>query len=877
MNKKNYLTLLFFFLACCPFMELKAAYIQPQDTITKDAIKQYKEDAKGLVDFFESVLNTLGSRETTAKEKDIIVSESYSKMFMNDKVQIEDDLDENRNMPINKDVQAYLKDVDFFFTGVKFEFSIQDITYAVNEKNEMYFKVTMNRHLVGKTIKGDSVNTNRTRYMEININENTRDLKIVSIYTNKINEKEEWRTWWNNLPLEWRLVLGANVKLTDSLKIAYAGELGADFVKGADKNIRVSSEIIEGALAQIIYREELDLSNKKNITDFSPLNKLTRLKKLILAGTSIDNLNPIRSMNNLSSLDISDTKVTDISALRYSLKLTNLNLLNTGVSDIEVLTYLSNIEKLICSNTNVSSLSPLSGLENLSELRCNNTKITALDGLQGLQKLAFLYCNNTQIASLDPLSESSGLEKLEVANSNIDRLDAIKGLSKLKSLRIDKSKVTSLQSIKALPAIEQVYCDDCPIDKSDISSFIQAKPKALVVYESAMLVTWWNKLPEEWKQVFYRVKPDLAQKVDKEELHKLTGITEMKITANDKISTLDPLRVFPSLKSLTISYLTNITSLQALTMLKDLSELDISHDPKIEDLSPLSELNQLEVLNCTYTGVLRLDALRNATKLTKLIIDRTGIVSLNPLANAKNLQQIIANDTPLKGDSVENFALVNPKPLVIWRAQDLLNWWKGLTPAWRKLLAKQCTEAINIDAPSSEQLHKLCSIESVIVDQTVKMTSKDLTFLRKFYKLKELDVNDQNITDLTLISQFKFLESLRISKNPIKEVEVLKNCRYLKNVDIENTPVENLNGFENLKLLTSLKISGTKVSTLEKIKSNKKLEVIECLNTDIASLKDITNLESLKVVKISNSFKLRTFGGLKQFQTTRKDVDLIIY
>ncbi len=47
-------------------------------------------------------------------DKDVLVTQSYTKIFRDPKVQVEDDLDEGRKTITNKDVQAYLKDVDFF-------------------------------------------------------------------------------------------------------------------------------------------------------------------------------------------------------------------------------------------------------------------------------------------------------------------------------------------------------------------------------------------------------------------------------------------------------------------------------------------------------------------------------------------------------------------------------------------------------------------------------------------------------------------------------------------------------------------------------------------------------------------------------------------
>ena len=99
-----------------------------------EEIENYKEQVKRLIGFMEFSLNTLGSEEIPTREKEVIINESYLKAFRDNEVQIEDDLDENREMVTHKAVQAYLKDVDFFFRKVEFDYTVQDIQSLVNDE-----------------------------------------------------------------------------------------------------------------------------------------------------------------------------------------------------------------------------------------------------------------------------------------------------------------------------------------------------------------------------------------------------------------------------------------------------------------------------------------------------------------------------------------------------------------------------------------------------------------------------------------------------------------------------------------------------------------------------------------------------------------------
>ena len=162
---------------------------------------------------FEFAIITLGNTDNYARDKQPFITESYQKIFVDDEVQTEDDLDETRTNLINKDVQAYLKDITFFFKNVKFEYNIQGVEPNYTEAGELYFLVSTNRNLSGTTIENKTVNNNKIRYIEVNYNDNDRDVRIASIYTTKLNENEENKTWWNGLSQAWKDYFGSEFYL----------------------------------------------------------------------------------------------------------------------------------------------------------------------------------------------------------------------------------------------------------------------------------------------------------------------------------------------------------------------------------------------------------------------------------------------------------------------------------------------------------------------------------------------------------------------------------------------------------------------------------------------------------------------------------------
>jgi len=109
---------------------------QKGGAIPVDQIETYRQQATSLIKFFESTLNFLGDKQNPVKEKQIVVTESYLKFCWDPEVQVEDDLDQNRIVPLFKDMPAYLSDVDFFFRRVRFLYTVQDVSVQTNESGQ---------------------------------------------------------------------------------------------------------------------------------------------------------------------------------------------------------------------------------------------------------------------------------------------------------------------------------------------------------------------------------------------------------------------------------------------------------------------------------------------------------------------------------------------------------------------------------------------------------------------------------------------------------------------------------------------------------------------------------------------------------------------
>ncbi len=308
------LTLFFVFLTNSIKAQKLGDYSQQQ-------VKSYQSKAEDQVRFLGFLLNTLGNEKSSNRDKDVIIRESYKKIFKDAKVQVEDDLTENRKVLINKDITAYLKDIDFFFKQVKFDFDIKEVEPFLRENGELSFKVTLNRTLKGVGLEGESILNTKKRFIEINLNPETDELQIASIYTTKVSRDEALKEWWNSLSYGWKTIFKEKLKLSDD-------------------SVSLSQ------LNQIAALDSIDLSGNTFIVGIEPLTMLVDLKSINLSNTKIQDISPLSSLTEIKKLNISNTAISDISFLRYAEKMENLDISFTQITNIDDLLNLNQLKNL---------------------------------------------------------------------------------------------------------------------------------------------------------------------------------------------------------------------------------------------------------------------------------------------------------------------------------------------------------------------------------------------------------------------------------------------------------------------------------------------------------------------------------------------------
>lgn len=794
----------------------------PKTVATKPAVAQ-KTDAvaeekkvRDMVAFLEFMLNTLGNSSTPVRDKEVLITESYAKIFRDTKVQVEDDLDSDRKVVTNKDIVAYLKDVNFFFHDVRFEFTIESITSNTLPNGQTFYKVSTTRNLKGNTSDLTPVNTTLARYIEINYNPNDQDLKIVSIYTHEFDEKLALMSWWNELSFEWQSIFTKKLALPDSVTIA--------------------------DLKKIISLTELNISGNRFVQDLVPVSNLINLISLNLSGTSISDLTPIRNLTELVTLNISDTHIKDLSSLKYSNKLEQLIINQTAVEDISVVEKMPVLKKLEMSGAPVANFTSIAKISELQYADISNTKLASLTPFENLINVTDLNLSNTLVNEIEPLKQLTSLTRLTLDSTLVRTLQGLGSLEMLKILSINHTSVSDLTPLLKLQNLEKIYCDNTGINQVAADLFMAANQDVLVIFDSEDLKLWWNQLSVDWQTVFTKAAT-LGVAPTKEELATIPSLDSINLDGNKNIDNLEPLGRLQKLKIL-LANKTSISDLSPLNEFTEITYLDIS-DTNVRDLSVLSSLVQLKVLKADTCKI------ENVDKLT-----------------LPSVEKFYADDNSISDFTAAIFLEKNSTCLLVYKTSILKSWWNNLTDNWKEAFKKQ----LGADPIATrENLHKLVEQQALHIND---VPINELTALDEYIRLMELHFSGTAITNITFTNNILALKSLHVKNGPLQSIKSFGVLTELEDLDISNTPVDDVYELWKLKKLTKLNCAGTQLKKLDALEKMENLIYLDCSNTNVNKLTalDYLPLTTLKCynTKVPNRV-------IENFKASHPDCNVVYY
>ncbi|WP_375583622.1 leucine-rich repeat domain-containing protein [Cyclobacterium xiamenense] len=773
------------------FFYTQVALTQDLGEYSKQEIKDFSQQAEDQVRFLQYFLNTVGSSETSARDKDVIIRESYKKIFRDEQVQVEDDLLTDRKVITNKNIVSYLKDIEFFFKDAAFEFKVKEIKPKLNDQEELFFEVSLDRTLTALGLDDEKIENTQSRYIEINLDRDSNELKIASMYTTKLSRDEELLEWWSTLSLEWETLLREKFGFLDD------------------------SVTVE-QLYKISSLDTLDLSGNRLLVDLSPIQVFRDLKYVDISHTRIEELAPISNVTFLSYLNIAHTPTSDIQFIKYSDKLTHLDISGTSVNNIDELSSLKSLTFFNAAQTPLTGFAVLENFTALQHLNLEESGFNNIENIQSLTGLKTLNLKGNYLINFGFLSELKSLEEINLEETNILDLSPLSDLPALWRVNINGTEVSQLTPLNGSRSVKRIYADRTSISESAAEEFSRSNRGILLIHNVENLQTWWETLPNGWNQVFIQKFPHLGRgKPSVEELTVLVNIDSLILDES------------------------SIVNLRPALKFKNAAFISFQHT-QVEDLSPLAEMKSLLQIQGNHSGVRNLRALQELRGLQKISFESTQVTSIEPLKQLQSLEFINLDNTEVADWEIQELARLLPQCTIVFRTEALNRWWKELDEEWMELLISYFDLSAD---PSTSELHRMTAAASFSIEDA---RISQLEPLLVFFNLKSLRVKGVPLQDPSAVSRLELLEQLELVETPFRELSFLEPLAYLEELDLSNTAVEDLEPLSNLSRLKRLNLSGTNIRSLKGLEMLYDLRYLDIASTGVKSLNPISHMINLE-------------------------------
>jgi hypothetical protein len=778
---------------------------------TKEQISDFSSKVEDQILFLEFLLNTVGNAETSARDKDVIIRESYLKIFRDAKVQVEDDLLQDRKVVTNKDVTAYLKDIEFFYKNVQFKFKIREVKPGQKESGEVFFLASLDRTITASGLNGEKISNTKPRFVEINLQDKSQELKIVSIYTTKVSRDEELMTWWNGLSKSWKSYFKERFELAET--------------DSADLDM----------LYRFVSIDSLNLSGNRSIKSLSPLSELRDLKVVDISNTQIQDLGPISNVTFLESLNISNTPTSDIQFIKYSDRLRFLDISNTQVDSIAELINLKNLISLKIQKAPIASFSVIDEFQNLEELDLRESGFNNAENIKSLKKLKKLNLSRNYLINFSALQGLVAMQYLDLSESNIQDLSPLSEMADLEILDITQTPVGDLNPLANLKKLKKVSADQTQITPLAADNFVRSHPGILLIHHVKDLESWWEALSLAWKEVLKKVNPQITS--DQPTIEILTQtvmVSDINLDAS------------------------GIESLNPITRFVNLSSVSFSDNPLVDDLLPLSELKLLKRIVGKNTAVSDLSSIIEVQGLESIDLEGSQVKTILPILNFPELTYLNLNGAEFFAEEVPEVLIVKPDLTLVYRTAELITWWDVMSLEWKDLFRAKFSLP---ESPSTEQLHQLTSRSELVLE---RVGIQDLAPLQVFVNLRKLAVFDAPVSSITHISGLRMLTSLKLSRLPVIDFLPISGLAKLEELDISNTGIEVLEPIANLYELKRLNLSGTNLKALKGLETLYALEELDVASTNLRSLKPLDGLNNLKkLICFNTRLTTRAVDGFK--------------
>lgn len=292
-----------------------------------------------------------------------------------------------------------------------------------------------------------------------------------------------------------------------------------------------------------------------------------------------------------------------------------------------------------------------------------------------------------------------------------------------------------------------------------IASMYTTKPN-----ETEELRTWWNRMPAAWKMYFgeNQYLPDSI------EMQTIVHIyRETIVVVNDSLeeSTIncDMQKLYEKLIAYTKT-----------------TDINVSGNKLINTLDPLYELSDLQSLDCSNTNVDDISPIRNLNKINKLDISNTAITNISDLRYTNNIKVFKADNVKL--DDIEIIGLYH----------QLTNLSLSNTNVDSIAVLENCEMLTDLDISGT----KVTTLDSIVLPQSLRCLNlsdteiSDLTPISNLENLQQLIIDNTAVTDLTPVANLSRLNELQCRNTSISDLMPLKDMTNLVRIYCDNTLID---------------------------------------------------------------------------------------
>ena len=218
--------------------------------------------------------------------------------------------------------------------------------------------------------------------------------------------------------------------------------------------------------------EELNLDTNR-ISDLTPLQNLTNLKRLSLSKNPLYNLAPLQNLTDLTYLRLEDTGVSDISALVRNSGLGSGDrvLLKSNILSPQAV---DDVETLIARGVQVEFNTP-TGCTNPVNIPDESLEVGIREGLSkpsgditcaGMESILYFRRGFSSVANLEGLQYAVRMKELRLGTNNISDLSPLQNLTNLTNLDLRNNSISDISALvdnSGLDSGDSVRLEDNPL------------------------------------------------------------------------------------------------------------------------------------------------------------------------------------------------------------------------------------------------------------------------------------------------------------------------------------------------------------------------------------------------------------------------------